>query len=85
MISFKTLTIAAAFSSVIFAMPTLGQATPPVVPVTIDAASNGNLVQVHSRRYCRTAAVPGTPIPRTPSVELPLFALLRLLPAPLRR
>jgi hypothetical protein len=51
-INFKTLTIAAAFS-VVFAMPNSSQAMPQAAPMKIDAASNGNLVQIHSRRYCR--------------------------------
>jgi hypothetical protein len=52
-INFKTLAMAAAvLSSVVFAMPTSSQAMPPA-PVKIDAASNGNTVQVHYRRYCR--------------------------------
>ena len=54
MINFKTSAIAAAvLSSVVFAMPTSSQAMPQAAPVKIDAASNGNLVQVHYRRYCR--------------------------------
>jgi hypothetical protein len=53
-INFKTLAIAAAvLSSVVFALPTSSQAMPQAAPVKIDAASNGNLIQVHSRRYCR--------------------------------
>ena len=53
-INFKTLAIAAAvLSSVVFAMPTSSQAMPQAAPVKIDAASNGNFVQVHYRRYCR--------------------------------
>ena len=54
MINFKILTIAAAvFGSVVFAMPISSQAMPQTEPVKIDAADNGNLVQVHYRRYCR--------------------------------
>lgn len=54
MINFKTLAIAAAvLSGVVFAMPTSSQAVPHAAPVKIAAASNGNLVQVHTRRYCR--------------------------------
>jgi hypothetical protein len=52
-INFKTLASAAALSSVIFAMPISGEAMPQAVPGKIAAASNGNLVQVHTRRYCR--------------------------------
>jgi hypothetical protein len=53
-INFKTLAIAAAvLSSVVFAMPRSSQAMPQAAPVKIDAASNGTLVQVHYRRYCR--------------------------------
>src|SRR5688572_22438509 len=53
-INFKTLAMAAAvLSSVVFAMPTSSRAMPQAAPVKIDAASNGNLVQVHYRRYCR--------------------------------
>jgi hypothetical protein len=51
-INFKALTVAAAFS-IIFAMPTSSQAMPQAAPMKIDAASNGNLVQIHARRYCR--------------------------------
>ena len=53
MSSYKTLTIAAALSSLIFAMPASTQAMPQAVPEKIAAASYGNLVQVHYRRYCR--------------------------------
>jgi hypothetical protein len=53
-INFKTLTVAAAvLSSVVFAMPASSQAMPQAAPVKIDAASNGNLVQVYYRGYCR--------------------------------
>jgi hypothetical protein len=53
-INFKTLAIAAAvLSSVVFAMPTSSQAMPQAAPVKIDAASNGNLVQVYYRRHCQ--------------------------------
>jgi hypothetical protein len=53
-INLKTFAMACAIlSSVVFAMPSSSQAMPQTVPVKIDAASNGNLVQVHSRRYCR--------------------------------
>jgi hypothetical protein len=52
--NFKTLAMAAAvLSSVVFAMPTSSRAMPQAAPVKIDAASNGNTVQVHYRRYCR--------------------------------
>ena len=55
MTNFKTLAIAAVLSSgVVFAMPAASQAMPRVAPVKIDAASDGNLVQVYyKRRYCR--------------------------------
>ena len=54
MINFRTLTLATAvLSSVVFAMPTASQAMPQGVAVKIDAASNGSLVQVDYRRYCR--------------------------------
>jgi hypothetical protein len=50
----RILAIAAAvLSSVVFAMPPSSQAMPRAAPVKIDAASNGNLVQVRHRRYCR--------------------------------
>jgi hypothetical protein len=54
-INFRTLAIAAAIStSVIFVMPVSSQAMPQAATVKIDAAGNGNLVQVHYRkRYCR--------------------------------
>jgi hypothetical protein len=53
-VNFRTLAIAVAvLSGVVFAMPTSSQAMPPVVPVKIDAASNGSLVQIYYRRYCR--------------------------------
>lgn len=57
MINFKTLAITAAVSSsVAFAVPTSSQAMPQAALVKIDAASNGNLVQVHYRRYGRCYA-----------------------------
>jgi hypothetical protein len=53
-INFKTFAIAAAaLSSVVFAMPTSSQAMPQAAPVKIEAASNGNNVQVYYRRYYR--------------------------------
>jgi hypothetical protein len=53
-IKFKTLVMAAAvLSSVVFAMPTSSQAIPQTAPLKIDAAGNGNAVQIHYRRYCR--------------------------------
>ena len=52
MIYFKALAIAAVvFCSV--ALPTSSQAMPQAALMKINAASNGNLVQVHYRRYCR--------------------------------
>ena len=54
MTHFKTLAIAAAvLSGVVFAMQTSSQAMPIATAVKTDAATGGNLVQVHSRRYCR--------------------------------
>jgi hypothetical protein len=53
-INLKTLAIAAAaLSSVVLAMPASSHAVLQAAPVKIDAASNGNLVQVDYRRYCR--------------------------------
>ena len=52
MFKFKTFAIAAAvLTSVVFTMPTSSQAVPQAAPVKIDAASNGNLVQVYHRTY----------------------------------
>lgn len=52
MINFQIIAITAALMSSI-AMSTSSQATPQAAPVKIYAAGNGNLLQVHYRRYCR--------------------------------
>lgn len=54
MINIKALAITAAvLSGVVLAMPISSRAMPQTAPVKTDAASAGNLIQVHYRRYCR--------------------------------
>jgi hypothetical protein len=50
--SIKVLAVATAISAgVVLAMPAPSQAMPQAAPVKIDAANNGNLAQVHYRKY----------------------------------
>jgi hypothetical protein len=50
--SIKVLAMATAVSAgVVLAMPAPGQAMPQAAPIKIDAASNGNVAQVHYRKY----------------------------------
>jgi hypothetical protein len=50
--NFKVLATATALSAgVILAMPAPSQAMPQAAPVKIEAVSNGNLAQVHYRKY----------------------------------
>ena len=52
MFSLKILAVATAISAgVVLATPAPSQAMPQAAPVKIDAASNGNLAQVHYRNY----------------------------------
>ena len=50
----KTLAMATAVSAgVVFAMPTVSQAIPQTAPVKVDAATNGNIVDVRHRKWHR--------------------------------
>ena len=52
MFSIKVLAMATAVSAgVVLAMPAPSQAMPQAAPVKIDAANNGNLAQVHYKKY----------------------------------
>ena len=52
MFSIKVLAVATVVSAgVVLAMPAPSQAMPQAAPVKIDTANNGNVAQVHYRKY----------------------------------